>query len=110
MESDNIVSVRRGPVPPDPAEPARHALAAATSEVLRAANFVTGLGEPLDEVSYVLVLLTENGGQLADVVQHLQAFAAPASSCIPRAEQFASLATAIIKLHSEARDASDASA
>lgn len=110
MASDYIISVRHGPVPPDPDEPARCALAAATADLLRNAGFITGLGEPLNEVGYLLALLTENGGQLADVVQHLQALAAPASAYDPPPEQFASLGAAIITLHTESRDATDASA
>ena len=97
------VSLQHGPVPPDREDLARHALAALTAEVFRKAGFVTGLGKPLNEVGYLLALLTENGGQLVDVVQHLQAFAAPASAYIPPAEQFASVAAAIITLHEQRR-------
>ena len=110
MGSDYIVSVQHGPIPPDPADPAREALARATAEVLRRARFVTGLGEPLWEVASVLVVLTENGRQLADVVAHPQALASPASAYIPPAAQFTALASAIVTLHREARDATDASA
>lgn len=110
VESDYIISVQHGPVPPDPDDASRHALAAATADLLRNAGFITGLGEPLIEMGYSLALLTESGGQLADVVQHLQAFAAPAGAYIPPAEQFAPLAAAIITLHKESRDASDPAA
>jgi hypothetical protein len=107
---DYITSEVHGAAPHDPDEPGRQALAVVTEGLLNAANFPTGLGEPLSDVAYLLVILTENGGDLADVIQHLQAFAAPASAYIPPAAQFSALAAAILGLHRRTRDASAASA
>jgi hypothetical protein len=82
----------------------------ATERLLEQANFATGLGEPLSQVAGDLVELTDGPSELADVVQHLQAAAAPASAYIPPTSQFTTLAAEIYAHHRRAWDAWRASA
>jgi hypothetical protein len=107
---DFMVSHVSGPAPDRPDERFRHDLAVATERLLEQANFATGLGEPLSQVAGDLVELTDGPTELAHVVQHLQAAAAPASAYIPPASQFTTLAAEIYAHHRRAWDAWRASA
>jgi hypothetical protein len=107
---DILVSRVSGPAPDRPDERFRQELALATERLLEQAHFATGLGEPLSQVAGNLVELTDGPAELADVVRHLQAAAAPASAYIPPASQFAALAAEIHAHHRRAWDALRASA
>jgi len=102
---DFIVSRVTGPAPDGPEQRFRRELEVATERLLEQAHFETGLGEPLSQVAGDLVELTAGPADLADVIHHLQAAAAPASAYIPPASQFSSLAAEIYSQHRRARDA-----
>jgi hypothetical protein len=101
---DFIVSHVTGSAPEEPDEQFRRDLAVSTERLLERALFATGLGEPLSQVADELVELTAGRANLADVVHHLQAAAAPASAYIPPASQFGSLAAEIYSHHRLARE------
>lgn len=108
--ADFIVSYVSGPAPDRPDEQFRRELARRTERLLAKAQFSTGMGEPLSDVAENLVELTSGPCELVDVVQHLQAAAAPASAYIPPASEFSTLAAEIYAQHRRAWDILRASA